>query len=143
MKTNDTIFSSIVPAIKRSSYPLSSAQKRMYFLYEFDKGSTGYNIPSIFELGSDVDLDLVALSIKGLVSRHESLRTRFVFESGDLVQQVGSAEGFDLEYHRGTRASANDLIDAFVRPFDLSILYPFRAGLIELAEGGSLLILDM
>ncbi|KAB1151439.1 hypothetical protein F7018_18100, partial [Tenacibaculum aiptasiae] len=38
------------------NYPLSSVQKRMYFMYEFDKGGTSYNMPMFYKVGKSLDI---------------------------------------------------------------------------------------
>ncbi|MEP0265311.1 condensation domain-containing protein, partial [Dokdonia sp.] len=81
-------FVSIPRASEESYYPLSSAQRRMYFLYEFDKASTTYNMPDFFRISRDLDVSQLAMVFKSLVARHQSLRTVFVIEEGQAVQRI-------------------------------------------------------
>jgi acyl transferase domain-containing protein/acyl carrier protein len=49
--TTDSLGSLVAPV----TYPLSSAQRRLYFLYEFDRSSTAYNMPFVLRLQGAVD----------------------------------------------------------------------------------------
>ncbi|UTL74569.1 phosphopantetheine-binding protein [Bacillus halotolerans] len=44
-------YEAIKPAEKRETYPVSSAQKRMYVLQQLEDGGTGYNMPAVLEPG--------------------------------------------------------------------------------------------
>ena len=66
-------FSPIPVAEKQPYYPLSAAQNRMYFLYEFDKNSLAYNMPKALKLEGKVDPQLIEQVFAELVQRHESL----------------------------------------------------------------------
>jgi len=68
-----------IPAVARDGedYPLSFAQQRLWFLYQYDPESAEYNIPQGFRLRGDLDLGLLRRSLTALVARHEVLRTSF------------------------------------------------------------------
>ncbi len=135
-------FSNISKATERSHYPLSSAQRRMYFLYEFDKKSLNYNMPSVYNISGNVDTSLLDQIFKKIVDRHEILRTNFILDNGEVVQKVVSSKSFEVTYFSCSEEESEDIIKEFVRPFDLSSGYPFRAGLINIGEGDYILILD-
>ncbi|MEE4001917.1 condensation domain-containing protein, partial [Tenacibaculum sp. FZY0031] len=94
-------YKSIPRSEEKERYVLSSAQKRMYFLYEFDKGSTSYNMPSFYRLDSSLELDRLSSVFKDLVARHESLRTRFVLEGSEVYQEVLEGSDFEVSYIEG------------------------------------------
>ncbi|MCP5053042.1 MAG: amino acid adenylation domain-containing protein, partial [bacterium] len=89
---------SIEPAEKREYYPLSSAQRRLYILYQLDSGGTGYNIPVMSMLDGHVDKDRLEYAFKNLVKLHESLRTSFMEIHDQLVQRVHDSIEFETEY---------------------------------------------
>ncbi|MCP5052410.1 MAG: hypothetical protein GY940_34905, partial [bacterium] len=70
-------YSSVQPLEKKEYYPLSSAQKRLYFLQQLDPGGTGYNMPMVLAPAKDIDKSKLELFLKQLIARHESLRTSF------------------------------------------------------------------
>jgi hypothetical protein len=55
IKTKKESFIPISKAPVSNYYPLSSAQQRMYFLYEFDKRGTTYNMPMFLKLEGNID----------------------------------------------------------------------------------------
>ena len=59
------------------SLGLSFAQERLWFIEQFEGGSTAYHIPMAFDLGADADRDAFKKSIQSVVARHEVLRTVF------------------------------------------------------------------
>ena len=136
-------FVALSKASSKSNYVLSSAQKRMYFLYSFDKSSLSYNMPSVFRLGSAVDVSRLESSIKDLVLRHESLRTYFRFNQDDVYQVIGDGFDFSLTHYNSSESDLDGVIASFIRPFDLEHEYGFRSGLIRIDEGGYLLLFDM
>lgn len=74
---------------EKEYYDLTSSQRRLWTLSQFDEGSMAYNIFGAFELHGILDLDKLSLAFNHLISRHESLRT--VFEenkSGELGQYI-------------------------------------------------------
>ncbi|WP_141336925.1 phosphopantetheine-binding protein, partial [Brevibacillus formosus] len=65
-------------------YPVSSQQKRLYALHQFDENSMAYNIPGVFVLEGKLDRELVQAACELLLQRHEALRTYFELIGQDL-----------------------------------------------------------
>ncbi|MGV8124227.1 MAG: amino acid adenylation domain-containing protein [Candidatus Xenobiia bacterium LiM19] len=66
---------------------LSFAQERLYFIEEYEGGSSAYNIPLLYELERDTDVRALRKSIESIVRRQEILRTVFVRSEGGEVRQ--------------------------------------------------------
>jgi len=68
-----------IPVVARDAedHPLSFAQQRLWFLYQYDPESAEYNIPQSFRMRGALDLDVLRRSLGALVARHEVLRTSF------------------------------------------------------------------
>ncbi|MEW7293175.1 condensation domain-containing protein, partial [Aquimarina sp. 2304DJ70-9] len=133
----------IEKAPEKEYYALSSAQKRMYFLYEFDKTSLNYNMPQIVCLDGDLDLDLLKKVFNTLVMRHESLRTIFKIVNENPVQKIVDHQEIDIEFFKITESEVPKTIQDFIRPFDLNHGPLVRVGVIRLAEQRHMLMLDM
>lgn len=70
-------------------YKLSSAQKRLWILSQFEEESVAYNSPSHIELNGDYDIEIFKQAINCTIERHESLRTVFkADDSGEIRQWV-------------------------------------------------------
>jgi amino acid adenylation domain-containing protein len=137
------LYTTIAPATERTFYPLSSVQRRLYFIYEFDKTSVAYNMTNVVELEGGLDKDSVESTFRKLIERHESLRTCIVTVNEEPVQKVlATAEAtFSIEYTESADPEAT--IAAFIRPFDLSHGPLIRVGLIKISAESHLLLVDM
>ena len=136
----------LTAAVKREYYELSSAQSRIYQLYQMDTNSTGYNIPYIVSVEGVVEKDRLENAFKTLFKKHEILRTSYQFRKDKLVQKIHDEVAFNLEYHDLTAGNAEDtksIIEKFVRPFDLSQVPLLRAGLIKLKENKYIIMIDI
>nr|BFF38239.1 surfactin non-ribosomal peptide synthetase SrfAA [Tenacibaculum mesophilum] len=138
------VFSSIPKSKEKEYYSLSSAQRRMYFMYEFDKDSTNYNMPLFYELDGSIDIDQIGSIFKKLVDRHESLRTRFVLREREVYQEVLDGSAFEVSHiYQEEGKHEKDLVVDFVQPFDLNESAPFRVSIIHLLRSGYILMIDM
>jgi non-ribosomal peptide synthetase component F/acyl carrier protein len=145
-------FHSIDSCEEREYYKVSSVQRRLFFLQQVNPDNMSYNIPMFLALEGEYDLERLEKALRGLIERHESLRTSFLSIEGEPVQRVhrpGDVE-FTLEYHEfpgllegdardfgeavrelaRPGSAAARVVDDFVRPFDLSLPPLMRLGLI-------------
>ncbi|MGV8124226.1 MAG: amino acid adenylation domain-containing protein [Candidatus Xenobiia bacterium LiM19] len=75
---------------------LSFAQERLYFIEEYEGGSSAYNIPLLYELERDTDVQALKNSIESIVKRQEILRTVFVRSEGGEVRQKVRTEPIEI-----------------------------------------------
>jgi amino acid adenylation domain-containing protein len=68
--------------------PLTSTQKRIWFLENIDTTSVAYTLPYDYKITGNLDVDILGQAIDLLVNRHESLRTVFEKVDGSPVQKV-------------------------------------------------------
>ncbi|MCP5105333.1 MAG: AMP-binding protein, partial [bacterium] len=133
---------SIQPAEPKEYYPMSSVQKRLYFLHhmEVDEDKTAYNIQMMDIYCKGFDKDKLENAFKALIKRHESLRTSFHIVDGEPVQKIHDYEevgsNFAIEYYetdengmifskqkgkewtRVTGLPFQDVVEHFVHPFE-------------------------
>ncbi len=129
-------YEAIQPAQTQDTYPVSSAQKRMYVLQQLEDGGVGYNMPAVLELTGPLDRSRLEETFRQLVERHESLRTSFeTGPDGEPVQRIHDSVPFQLDEAESA--------DAFVRPFCLEEAPLFRAALVKESEEHHLLLTDM
>ncbi|MBF4487702.1 condensation domain-containing protein, partial [Flavobacterium sp. CSZ] len=136
---NDT--TSVIPkAPKQSSYELSSSQKRMWLLNQFEKESIIYNMPGVFELKGFLSINFLEKAFLALIERHESLRTSFEENDlGEIRQVILDIEHvkFQLQYEEVLHQENNleklkSIIEAETNfSFDLSSDALLRAKLIK------------
>ena len=141
--TNEKSFFAIEPVEKKEYYPLSSAQKRLYILNEMANINTSYNMPKIFELTGKLDKKSIENAFLELVKRHESLRTSFQMIGGEPVQVIEEDLDFGITIHDTTDGREKEIIENFIRPFNLAVAPLLRVGLIGLSPDSHLLLIDI
>ncbi|WUR12335.1 amino acid adenylation domain-containing protein [[Empedobacter] haloabium] len=129
--------------------PLSFAQRRLYFLYQYEPAATHFNLP--MELGIEGALDSERLrgALLDVVQRHPIYRTTYGMRDGVPFQRVRSdlQPTLGLDDLRHLDAAAADERMALQRariaatPFDLANELPLRMHLFRQGEAAySLLI---
>ncbi|MDX3695572.1 amino acid adenylation domain-containing protein [Streptomyces europaeiscabiei] len=68
--------------------PLSSAQQRLWVLYQVEGAGATYNIPSAWRLTGALDVEALRAAVHDVVVRHETLRTVFPDDAGRAHQLV-------------------------------------------------------
>ncbi|MGX5687247.1 condensation domain-containing protein, partial [Chryseobacterium cucumeris] len=77
-----------IPLAEESlSYPLTSTQKQLWILSQFEGGSAAYNIPVALKIKGIIDIDKLEKSFNLLIERHEILRTSFNINEKGIVEQ--------------------------------------------------------
>ncbi|WP_034862404.1 condensation domain-containing protein, partial [Ruminiclostridium cellobioparum] len=142
-KADVSIYKTIEPVEEKEYYPVSSAQKRMYILSEFENVWTSYNTQLSVVVKGKLDVVRFEKAIKALVRRHESFRTSFGVVGDEIVQKVNQDVDFQIEYMEASEEEAGNIVEAFVRPFDLGSAPLLRVGLIKIKESEYILICDM
>ena len=92
--------SNSVPATSRvvHEHPLSRSQRRLWFLNQLDPDNAVYNIAFALSIDGSLRRDVLERSLKALVERHESIRTRFLEREGVPYCTVADARDWQLEF---------------------------------------------
>jgi amino acid adenylation domain-containing protein len=133
----------IEKAAVKDKYVLSSAQKRLFFLYEMDKKSMAYNMPQFIKLSKDFDRDRLTIIVKKLIDRHETLRTYFELIDGEPFQRIAAEADFEIEVLKTDIAELNAAFERMLQPFCLSTPPLMRVGLVETSSDEHFLMIDM
>jgi tyrocidine synthetase-3 len=138
-------FIAVEPVEKREYYLLSPAQKRLCILQQTNAHDVSYNMPQVMELEGEVVKSRLEDTLKKLIARHDSFRTSFETQQGELVQRVYDHVEFEVERLTAAANEDNitDIIHSFVRSFDLSQPPLLRVGLINLDKHRHILIVDI
>ncbi|NOQ25822.1 MAG: amino acid adenylation domain-containing protein, partial [Bacteroidales bacterium] len=136
-------FVSIPKAKEQSNYPLSSAQKRLYLLQQFDLTSTAYNIPYIISLGKEVDKSKIEEVFKQLINRHESFRTSIIVVDSEPVQLISKNVAFEVEEISIEKTELENTRNKFIRSFDLTKAPFLRVAIVDVKGEDSMLMIDM
>ena len=74
----------------KQHFPLSFAQKRLWFLDKLQPGLSVYNIPAALRLTGNLDVTRLEQSLQSIVVRHEILRTSFTVINDEPVQNIAA-----------------------------------------------------
>lgn len=142
-------YNPIPMAAEQVSYPVSSAQKRLYLIEQFEETNNSYNMPIVMKMKGKLIVERLELALRKLIHRHESLRTSYGMDDGEVRQRIHSINEIEFELIRGenTQGLSSDIyiescLGEFIRPFDLSEAPLIRAGLYDLSNDEYVLLLD-
>ncbi|HEX3045793.1 MAG TPA: D-alanine--poly(phosphoribitol) ligase subunit DltA, partial [Bacillota bacterium] len=144
-----SIYSEITQVLEQDYYPVSSAQMRLFILQQLAGIGTGYNVSGATYIDGELDRKRLITVFEVLIDRHETLRTSFEIIRGEIVQRVHQKVLFtirewDLENETTSHQERIDqILDEFIRPFDLAQAPLLRVGLIKLNSRRHLLIYDL
>ncbi|MCK4260366.1 MAG: hypothetical protein KAX49_15425, partial [Halanaerobiales bacterium] len=147
IKADESIYLVIEPVEEREYYPISLAQKRLYMVNQLNVNDISYNMPAIFIIEGNLELDRLEVAFKNMVKRHESLRTSFKTMNGEQVQIIHEDVNFEINYIDLNDCAMDEIkvntrINSFIRPFDLEIAPLLRVELVQFKDE-YLLMLDM
>ncbi|SDY59268.1 non-ribosomal peptide synthetase [Thermoactinomyces sp. DSM 45892] len=133
-----------IPAVEcRQYYPVSSAQRRMYLVQQMDPDSVSYNMPMMMRVKGSLDVGRLEEALCQLIKRHESLRTSFKMIEGKPHQVIAAEVPFSMIRIDSSESEAKQVVEEFLRPFDLSQAPLLRASWVTLSADEALFLLDM
>lgn len=143
--SNNSSSLQVVQTIKKSKimdfYPLSSAQKRIYYAHTMSGNSIVYNVCGGILFKNKLAPSKVQKALDNLLKVHSSFRTVFTYEKGKLIQSILKDVKIELEIETSSLAP-QELVNRFTQPFDLSKAPLLRAKLVYLDDSSSLFMLD-
>jgi amino acid adenylation domain-containing protein/non-ribosomal peptide synthase protein (TIGR01720 family) len=137
-----------VPLVRRTrpaAIPLAAAQRRMWFLNQFDPESGAYNIGFAARLTGPLDAAALRAAFLDVLDRHEPLRTMYPSVDGQprqVVEPVSAVSTAAPEVEPVADAELADRIRAVVEEgFDVAECAPVRARLFGLGDREHVLVL--
>jgi amino acid adenylation domain-containing protein/non-ribosomal peptide synthase protein (TIGR01720 family) len=153
-RTGDARTGDTVPPLPRPEpalFPLSYAQRRIWFLEQFEPGTAQHNMPVVLAVDGVLDHDALQRALDTLVVRHEALRTSLVRRDDEPRQLIGApyrvaithADLTDEDTAQQDAVAHEVIADDVRRGFDLETGPLWRITLIALAPDRSLLLLNI
>lgn len=136
-------------AIPRASdMPISHTQQRLWFLRQMDPGNHAYNIQTTLHLQGRLSVPALERTLADLLTRHESLRTRFISVEGTPRCVVESSVAVHLEQmdvshlpqEERLAAGLQHALHVSQRPFDLTRAPLLHVALIRLGPDDHLFV---
>jgi amino acid adenylation domain-containing protein/non-ribosomal peptide synthase protein (TIGR01720 family) len=130
------------PASPDARMMLSSAQERLWFLWNMAPDSTAYTVACTIRLNGRLDHAMLSQALTEIVRRHEPLRTTFASRDGRAVQLIHAVMDVAIQNEDLRQAPADDrarqvagrLRDELAKPFDLINGPLLRGVLLRLAD---------
>ena len=149
-RTNST---AIRRAARASTEPVlaSPGQRGLWLVSQLEEGPSAYNVVLPVRYQGRLDVDALRASLAAVVRRHESLRTTFSEQDGQIWQHIAASEATELPVldlgildpdgrAEAVRARINQEQTA---PFDLATGPLLRAGLLRLSATEHVLVLGL
>ncbi|MEM8933856.1 MAG: condensation domain-containing protein, partial [Acidobacteriota bacterium] len=148
---DDAALPPITPVGRDEPLPVSSAQRRLWFLDRLDPGSTAYVLSAGLRVLGPLDHGPLIRAVDRLVARHESLRTRIVDADSEPVQIVDPpSTGRLVVVDLGDRSADAALAEARrlaaeenQKPMDLAEGPLLRTTLVRLADDDHALLVSI
>lgn len=121
-------------AEEKSYYPMSSVQKRIYLVSQMDTQGVLYNMAQGITLGGEVSRERIEDALNEMIKRHEILRTAFLMIDGEPVQKILAQGSAAFTYVEDSTSTEEELLHAFIQPFDLSSGSLVRMQLVKREE---------
>ncbi|MFD4949583.1 amino acid adenylation domain-containing protein, partial [Streptomyces sp. NPDC058409] len=129
-------------------FPLSFAQRRLWFIQQLEGPSATYNIPTALRLSGQVDTEALEAALRDVIGRHEVLRTVFGVDEGDPYQRVLDLADVAWQLQDVDLTAAVDessgvegaVAEAAQYAFDLSSEVPIRSWLFRVGPGEQVLL---
>lgn len=137
-QSDESRYTKIYPVPVQSRYEVSNSQKRMWLSTIKKESAALFNVPMHYLINGALNIEAIKASFLALIQKHETLRTVFKYEDGDIYQYILSIKTIDLDIPVVNMTDAS-LIISFLRqerykPFDLSHELPIRLTLIKKSE---------
>jgi amino acid adenylation domain-containing protein len=129
------------PPERTVAFPLSFAQRAIWFMYELQPESPVYHVPYVVRLRGRVDAAALQRSLNWVTGRHEVLRTTFMRLNGELRQVVHPKIEIPLTTVNAPDGASTPALEFCLRPFDLREEPPLRCALITEAPDEHVLLL--
>ncbi|WP_338150687.1 amino acid adenylation domain-containing protein [Rhodococcus qingshengii] len=129
----------------RDKIPVSVAQRRLWFVNQFDTSSPAYNIPMVVRLSGALDVAAMQRAVGDVVDRHESLRTVYPASVDGPHQVVVPSERVTSkiawEVSVDEEALDRRIADLAREGFDVSANVPLRGSLFRVTPDDHVLAL--
>jgi surfactin family lipopeptide synthetase A len=134
-------FQPIPVAPEAQSYPLSPNQEGIWMATQTSNGGLAYNMTGVYSVEGPLSVQALEAAIRMMISRHESLRTGFIEQNGQVNQKILSPDliSFNISVHNSDEQDL--LVDALVQyQFELDKPPLIKVDMINVGKDKSILV---
>lgn len=133
----------IEKAPEQEEYPLSSAQRRIYYNTKMiGEKNTVYNMPGGILVNEILDKEMVENAFRKIIQRHSILKTSFVINEENVMQKIQENMDFKIPVYHDTEEKTQEIINKFPKPFILEKAPLIRVELHYIDNKKTLLLVD-
>ncbi|HET9956591.1 MAG TPA: amino acid adenylation domain-containing protein [Polyangiaceae bacterium] len=115
-----------IPRRAGARFPLSSEQRRLWFLYQLKPEGTEYNVTAAVRIRGSFRAEIAIQALRAIVQRHEVLRSVITMEGGVPTQCVLPNAALKVSRSACAELPESTLIQAIVRAAQEESQRPFR-----------------
>lgn len=95
-------------------------QKRLFIIQYNNPNYIGYNMTRCFLFKQCIDINRMKRILTEIIDKNNILRANFILRENEIYQIVHANINFDIEFIQLKNINIDDVISAFIRPFDLT-----------------------
>ena len=123
-------FQNVKRAEKKEFYPLSPAQKRLFFNQQLNPKSLTYNLIEIIPDYSE-NPEIIEKAVNKIINQYPIFRTTFPIIDGEPVQYINEKGNIKIELLQYENLSIEEISKSIVKPFNLGNFPLIRIYLIH------------
>lgn len=142
-QTSISSYQSLTKAEVKAAYACTPQQRQLYLLHQLQPEALTYNIPIIFECSGEIEVTRLENAFATLIKRHESLRTRFAYDDGEINQIVEDHVECQINQRQASSENYEALITDCIKPFSLDLAPLMAVDLIKLGAQKHLMVINV
>lgn len=140
--SNHNVLEKINKAPTMDYYPISSAQKRIYYACSMNENSILYNMCGGLLFDEIMDIEKIKYSFKTIIKNQDAFRTCFKIFNGNCYQIILDEVDFDIDVFNDDEKNINAIINNFSKPFNFENAPLLRVGVYYLNDSKTLIVID-
>ena len=137
-----SISEKIKKAPKMDYYPISSAQRRIYYACCMDENSILYNMCGGLLFNEIINIEKIKSIINTIIANHDAFRTCFKNFNGNCYQFILDNVDFNVDVFYDDEKNINNIINNFSRPFNFENAPLLRVGVYYLNNKKTIIVID-
>jgi amino acid adenylation domain-containing protein len=119
----------LIDRTDKNTSELSYAQERLWFIEQYENGSSSYHLPMLFELEKDANRNAITSALESIINRHEVLRTQFYQDESGKTMQIVTQKNIKIKncIFKDDESFTSRLVQDINESFDLRNELPIRA----------------
>lgn len=128
--------------LESDTYEASMQQKSIYILQSLSKETTHYNMPAVFRVCGDINVERIEAVILQIIYENPIFRTSFEILDDTIVQRIHEDTTFQVDYF-DTQQDTTTFIQNYIQPFNLAETPLIRCGVQKVKKREYIFVIDV